>query len=264
MPELPDVEVYRRYLRRTSFGKRVRSARLAAPEMLEDTRPRALTSRMKGSRFKATRRRGKYLFTELDRGGWLLLHFGMTGELEHSRSGVAGDHVRLDVEFEDGSQLVFRDVRKLGRIGLVDDVDEYIEAHHLGPDALDARFDLDAFKRALAGRKTAIKATLMNQDVLAGVGNVYGDEILFQAGVHPAARTDRLGDETLRSLHRALVRVLKTAIDARADPERFPKSFIIPQRRPGGACPRCGRELKRITVSGRTTWYCPTDQKRRR
>lgn len=264
MPELPDVEIFRRYMQRTSLRKRIRDAELAAPEMLEDTSPRALKSRLKGEHLTATRRWGKYLFTELEDGGWLLLHFGMTGSLKHYRSQAPEDHVRLRLDFGDGSHLAFSDIRKFGRIGLVDDVEEYAREHNLGPDPLDRDFDLEAFRTALSGRKTAIKTTLINQEVLAGIGNVYADEILFQAGLNPQARTDQLRDETVKELYQAMGRVLEAAIRARARPDRLPKSFVIPQRRTGGECPRCGRELKKVTLGGRTTWFCSVDQRRLR
>jgi len=137
-------------------------------------------------------------------------------------------------------------------------VEEFIHARRLGADAL--KIPGKRFQEMLAGRRGGLKAMLMDQSLLAGVSNIYADEILFQARLHPARRVERLSKRQLAQLYRVLRRVLKKAVDARADVERMPASFLLRSRRQGGRCPRCGRKLKRATIAGRTTYYCEKDQ----
>jgi formamidopyrimidine-DNA glycosylase len=262
MPELPDVQVFKEYLDSTALHQRIRDVDVSADGMLENVSTRTVKSRLKGHELASTRRHGKNLFVRVTDDGWLRLHFGMTGELKYFKDDEeTPEHVRIRLDFSNGYHLAYVNVRKFGEIGMVDDVGSYVDEQGLGPDALD--LDLDGFRATLKGRRGAIKSTLMNQDVIAGIGNVYADEMLFAAGVDPRARTEKLGEDTLRDLHRAMGKVLRRAIGARVDVEKFPRSFLLPQRGAGGQCPRCGNELKRTKVSGRTTYYCPRDQKRR-
>lgn len=264
MPELPDVQVLKEYLDSTALHQRIADVTIDADDMLEDVSSRTLKSRLRKHSLRSTRRHGKHLFVEIAGDGWLRLHFGMTGELEYSKGErEPGAHVRLRLDFANGFHLDYRNTRKLGQIGLVDDVDEYIEQAGLGPDPLASEFDLASFRQALAGRRGTIKGALMNQSALAGIGNIYADEILFQAKLHPKAKVNRLKPKTVEQLHRSLQRVLSRAIEARVDPERFPDDFLLPHRDAGGSCPRCGRELQKTKVSGRTTYYCASDQRRR-
>lgn len=128
----------------------------------------------------------------------------------------------------------------------------------LGPDALDAAFDVAAMRTMLDGRRGSIKSALMNQRLVAGLGNVYSDETLFQASVLPSADADGLGKDRVRYVHREMLRVLRAAIDARV--EHFPDWFLLPLRGEGGPCPKCGTELESAEISGRTSWFCPGHQ----
>jgi formamidopyrimidine-DNA glycosylase len=195
MPELPDVQVFREYLDATALHQRIDDVTVSgAGELLHDVSARTLRDRLKGRSLAGTRRRGKHLFAKLSGNGWLRLHFGMTGELAYfKRRREAPDHVRLRLDFANGYHLAYRNVRKLGEIGLVDDVVEFVEAEGLGPDALDPELDLGAFREALGKRRGSVKGALMNQEVVAGIGNVYADEILLAAGGRPPAREARNG-----------------------------------------------------------------------
>jgi formamidopyrimidine-DNA glycosylase len=213
---------------------------------------------------ESTRRHGKHLFVRVSGDGWLRLHFGMTGEVRYFKDhGDAPEHTRLRLDFGGGYTLAYRNTRKLGEIGLVDDPDEFVREQGLGPDALSDDLGLRRFRELLENRRGTLKGTLMNQEVLAGIGNVYADEILFRAGLHPEARADRLRDDSVKKVHRSMRAVLKAAIDARVEAERFPRSFLLPDREEGAPCPRCGRGLRKTEVSGRATYYCPRDQRRK-
>ncbi len=260
MPELPDVEVYRRYLDAHALNQRVERVRVEQPHVLEDISPQALGRRLRRQPFTATRRHGKNLFVATASGReWLHLHFGMTGRLAYVPSTEpAPGHTTVRFDFVNGHTLAHVDQRKLGRVGLVTDPEDYITAHGLGPDALTVA--CDAFVQQGAQRNGGVKAWLMNQQALAGIGNVYADEILFRARLDPAVPLPQLDERRLAALHEATREVLEGAIDAAADPARIPPDWLLPHRRRGAACPRCGTPLDRRQVAGRTTWRCPACQ----
>lgn len=264
MPELPEVEISRRYLEATSLGRRIASVYVAAPEMVEGISSRSLRSRLEGRRFVRTRRHGKFLFAGLDRGGWLVLHFGMTGDLAYeSRQDAAPRHVRLRIDFADGSHLAFADQRKFGHIAFTTDPAAFARDRRLGADPLEPRLDFAAFKTSIARRRGALKPVLLDQRVVAGIGNIYADEILFRTGLHPRTRLERLDDRALRDLHRAILRVLTRAVRAQGDVDRLPRGSLLRQRHAGGRCPKCGRALARVVLGSRGTFYCPHDQQER-
>ena len=159
-------------------------------------------------------------------------------------------------------QVQWEAKRKLGELRLIQDVEAFIRAKELGPDALDDEFDFAAFRERLSGRRGMIKTRLMDQQIIAGIGNVYADEILFQARVHPKAHVDELDEEALRAVFDKMKAVLKTAIDHDAEPSQFPDDFIIPQRHEDGGCPVCGGSVERIKISGRSAYFCPRCQEK--
>ena len=261
MPELPDVELYKRHLDMTCLGRTIRHVAVGDARILADVSATELARRLEGARIIASRRHGKHLLVDLGPPGWLTLHFGMNGSLQHFTDGEDDppyDRVRFD--FADGHHLAYLNPRLLGRVGLAPDADAFVRAERLGPDALDPRFDLAAFERSLAGRKRDVKSLLMDQEVAAGIGNIYSDEILFQAGINPRTRCDRLDARARQRLFERIKAVLETAITSGAGAERLvdrlPSSFLIPHREKGGRCPRCGGEIASAKFSGRTAYYC--------
>lgn len=268
MPELPDVQVYKETLDATALHRRIEDVDVDADGMLYDVTALALVRRLKGEELAESRRHGKHLFVRVgEDNGWLRLHFGMTGELdawEKNEESAGDENVALRLDFDDGSHLAYRITRKFGEIGWVDDVDAFIEERELGPDPLDSGFGLREFRKVLEGRRGMIKTTLMTQEILAGLGNVYVDEILFQVGLHPEAATDELEDDTVKEIHRAMNRVIKAAVKARVDADEMPASFLLPHRTGDQHCPKCGQKLKRKAVGGRPTYFCPEDQQRER
>ena len=190
------------------------------------------------------------------------MHFGLNGALRHlDGSEAEPPYTRIRLDFDDGSHLAYINPRRLGAVGLVDDADSLIAAAELGPYALDPHFDLAAFQQILSRSRRDIKSVLMDQTAIAGIGNIYSDEILFQAGIHPKARAARLDSDTRKRLFRQVKCVLETAVErgagAELAPSALPGSFLLPQRRKGGRCPRCGGEIRTVKFSGRTAYYCP-------
>jgi formamidopyrimidine-DNA glycosylase len=260
MPELPDVEIFKQYLDATSLHKKIESAKVTDKRILQSVSQNRLTNALKGKTFHSTRRHGKYLFVELNNKTFLVLHFGMTGFLKYfKKMDRQPDHPRLLIEFANGYHLAYDCQRMLGQVSLTKEVEEFIKANDLGMDAMDV--DLENLRDVLVTSRATVKSALMNQKLLAGIGNVYSDEILFQAQVHPKTKANRLSEEQLERILSHTRKVLKTAIDCRADPEKMPKSYILPQRHSEGKCPRCEREIAKEKISGRSAYFCPQCQR---
>jgi len=271
MPELPDVETFKRYLDATSLHQRITGVDVRSAYVLKGVSARELERRLKGRSFESSCRHGKHLFVRADGDLWLRLHFGMTGSLRYSKDqeqaprpasaeASAGRHTRVLFVFANAHCLAFEDQRKFGEVSLVEDVDEYLRKRGLGPDALD--ISLSQFRELLGTHRGAVKTILLNQKLIAGIGNIYADEILFRARIHPATQVSALKEKKVAKLFRATRDILKKAIEAKADMDRMPKSWLLRHRGKGGKCPRCGRELKSATIGGRTAWFCAHCQNR--
>jgi formamidopyrimidine-DNA glycosylase len=261
MPELPEVETFKRYLDSTSLHQRIIGVDVRDAYVLQSISARELARRLKAHCFESSRRHGKHLFLRAGDQLWLRLHFGMTGSLEYLKQDeVAPKTARVIFRFEDNGRLAFDDQRKFGEIELIEDVDEFLQKRHLGPDALE--ISLSQSKAIIGKHRGAVKAILLNQNLIAGIGNLYADEILFRARVHPAAEAAKLSDKDLRRLFRATRYVLERATALKTDFSRLPKSWLLTDRGKGGKCPRCGRALRSATIGGRTSWFCAHCQKR--
>ncbi len=262
MPELPDVEVFRGYLDSTSLNQKIEKVQIYSPEILKGISASEMEIALKDNTFESTRRHGKYLFSELDTGRWLVFHFGMTGFLKYFKEmEKEPPHDRMLIEFLNGYHLSYDCQRKLGEIRITENVDKFTRETNLGIDALDIAFDPDWFREKLNSQRGSIKSTLMKQEFVAGIGNIYADEILFQSGVHPKARPNQLNDKTVKKLFTQIGKVLNKAIECEAQPERFPQNFIIPRRRTDQKCPKCGGKIEILKISGRSAYYCPKCQK---
>jgi formamidopyrimidine-DNA glycosylase len=192
---------------------------------------------------------------------WLRLHFGMTGWLQYlKRNEEPPKTARVLFSFANNRRLAFDDQRKFGEIEVIKDIDEFLQTRGLGPDALG--ISLSQFEAILGKHRGAVKAILLNQQLIAGIGNLYADEILFRVRMHPATEAVRLSDKDLTGLFRAMRYVLEKAIALKTDFNRLPKSWLLTHRGKGGRCPRCRRALKSAMIGGRTAWFCPHCQKR--
>jgi len=265
MPELPDVEAFKRVLARSGLRKTIGQVVVNDKRILGKLAAPKFISRLQGAKLVAARRYGKHLLANIDGGGWLTLHFGMTGALHFvPKSGPEPPFTRVRLDFADDGSLAYTNKRMIGRVGLIEDAADFIAAEKLGPDALDPRFDFAAFKAAVLGSHRDVKTVLMDQQLIAGIGNIYSDEILFQARINPAARVDELTPNVLKRLFMEIRTVLKTAIACGAGSEQFtdrmPKGALLPERKKGGHCPRCRSPLKVSKVGGRTAYCCPQCQ----
>ena len=261
MPELPEVETFKRYLDSTSLHQRIINVEVRDAYVLKHVSAHGLARRLKGRRFENSHRHGKHLFVRSGDELWLRLHFGMTGWLQYlKRDEETPNTARVLFRFGNNRRLAFDDQRKFGEVELIKNVDEFLQTRGIGPDALE--ITLSEFKLILGKHRGAVKAILLNQQLIAGIGNLYADEILFRARMHPGTDAGRLNDKDLNRLFRAMRHVLEKAIALKTDFNRLPKSWLLTHRGKRGRCPRCGRTLKSATIGGRTSWFCAHCQKR--
>lgn len=261
MPELPDVKIFQNYIKRTALNKQVQKTHVVKSKVLKNLSPQKITRFCKGHRIKDIKRIGKYLlfnFTGHDR--LLALHFGMTGEIVYEKQSKGlSEHALLSLDFSNNKRLSLIMPRKFGSIELTQSVDDFIKKHNLGPDLMS--LTKEDFVEKLINKKGSIKSALMDQSLFAGLGNIYSDEILFQAKIDPDSKLSALNKSQLKKIWQASQEVIKKSIKVKADPEKLPKNFIIPHRKRNEKCPKCKDEIKNKTSAGRSSYYCPKCQK---
>jgi formamidopyrimidine-DNA glycosylase len=268
MPELPEVETTVRGLERVLKGRRIERVEARRPD-LRRALPVDLGQRLTGARVVSLRRRAKYGVIDTDRGDTLVFHLGMSGKWRID-PGENAKHDHFIIETDDGRRLALNDARRFGSLDLVrtEELERWPPFKALGPEPLDLE-PLDLNKR-LAGRNAAIKLLLLDQRIVAGLGNIYVCEALFRAGIHPARAGGFVSIERLKRLVPAIHDVLDEAIAAGGSTLRdfaspdgelgyFPKRFAVYDRE-GQPC-RCGGTVKRIVQGGRSTFYCPRCQR---
>jgi formamidopyrimidine-DNA glycosylase len=271
MPELPEVETVRRGLEPAVVGRTVRDVRFT-PEghrLLQGAAPEAVRAALLGRRFTAACRRGKYLILPLDDGRSLVLHLRMTGRIEvEPATAPEGDFFRAAILLDDGNELRWRDVRRFGTWQLCDGLSE-LEAK-LGPEPLSAEFTVEALAAALFGRVAPVKSTLLDQRRVAGLGNIYVDEALHLARIHPTRPSGSLTAGELARLHAGLREVLEKGlrnfgttlrdfVNAYGQEGRNREHLLVYQRT-GLPCYRCGTAIGRIVLGGRGSHFCPVCQ----
>lgn len=259
MPELPENEAQRRLMERECLNRTIVSVELG-----EDTSYITLPGanergRLVGRQFTETRRHGKNIFLGSRTGPWMAVHLGMTGKLiPFDAPDPPPDKTKLLIGFEGDRRLAFRCPRKLGKVRIVDDVDAFIEAQGLGPDAL--AIGRQAFTDRLGKSRSPIKAALMDQSRLAGVGNLWSDEALYQLGLAPTAPANELSAGALETLHETVGRLLEAAVAADADYSKLPGDWLIHHRTKGADCTRCSGTIATAKVGGRTSYFCTKHQ----
>ncbi len=259
MPELPDVEVFKKAADK-SIGHKVEDITVK-DEKFPGATKNSLGRHVKNQEVKNTTRRGKYLFIEMDSWFALVLHFGMTGFLSYRAiDSETPPYAKCIFKLSNDHKLIYVSKRKLGKIEITDDIEKYIEEQELGPDALD--INQADFLSKIKESKATVKSFFMNQSALSGIGNIYADEILFQACVHPRQKAHQLTKGQGQELYKQMGKVLKTAIKEQADAGRMPEYFLLPKRKEGEECPRGKGKIEKIKISGRTGYYCPDCQKK--
>ena len=272
MPELPEVETVRVGIAGVLEGARVTDVTIADPRLVRPFDPKLVAAELRGERVEGVERRGKYLIVRFESGRVLLIHLRMTGSFRVAASGSLADdpHRRAVLRLDNGSDVAYRDVRRFGTWELLEpgDLAPYL-ARRLGPEPL-GRLSSQRLGERLGGRRTSLKAALLDQRTVAGLGNIYVDEALWYARLDPLRRADSLDSDELKRLHRAIRRALRLGIErqgaslrdyAQPDGESggMQHEFRV-YGREGEPCDRCGTPVAKTRVAGRGTHYCPRCQ----
>ena len=269
MPELPEVETIRSYLAPKLAGRRFERVTILDPRLTRPEPPETVAAALDGERVAQVARRGKYLVFAFESGRHLLLHLRMTGSLRHAPGGKLGDdpYRRAVVRLDDGSDVAYRDVRRFGTWLLLQpgELEGYLQGR-VGVEPLASRFTTSALARALAGRRAPVKAVLLDQRAVAGVGNIYADEALWRARIHPARPGGTLPAQEVAALRGAVRAALRAGIARQGatlrdyrDPaggEGAMQDDFRVYGRDGKPCSRCGAPIEKSRVAGRGTWYC--------
>jgi formamidopyrimidine-DNA glycosylase len=275
MPELPEVETVRLSLHNRIVGQKITAVRIGDfAGVLGGDEPSAFSARIVGREIVGTRRRGKYILIDLDDDSLLLIHLRMTGNLVL----VPGQDPQLrfehlSLELENGATLRFSDQRKFGRVLHYPPGNTNLVDGKVGPEPLSDEFTADVLAKSLARRSGPIKSTILNQKIVAGIGNIYADEALFRARIHPLSPANQLNFEEIRGLHRAIRQVLREGLgnrgtsishfrDGNGDQGNNQSNLrVYGKGRSENACPRCGRPLTFLVIGGRSSHFCPNCQR---
>jgi formamidopyrimidine-DNA glycosylase len=272
LPELPEVETIRRDLLPRVVGRTIAEVRVipGSERLIQAPSPEELCRSLAGRRIENLSRHGKYLFFRLGDGRHLVVHLGMTGALLHRSSDAPRDaYERIIFELDDKSELRYTDLRKFGALSLVGNLGPL--RARLGPDALADGFSAEALRSTIERRRAPIKAVMMDQAAVAGLGNIYSEEALFRARIRPQRAAYRLRKKEVARLHEAIGQVLHEAMGHRGSSfrdyvdadgrEGQHQWHVRVYRRTDEPCYTCGRPIKRIVVGGRSTHFCPRCQK---
>jgi formamidopyrimidine-DNA glycosylase len=271
MPELPEVETVRSMLEPMLVGRLLEDVEIRDERLTRPFDPVTVAAELEGQRVAAVRRRGKYLVVQFENGRALLVHLRMTGSFRRLEDDETA-HVRAVLTLDDGTQVGYRDVRRFGTWLIVEpeQLDEYLGAR-LGAEPLERGFGPAALAGRLANRRAPIKAAILDQRTVAGLGNIYADEALWRAQVHPLRPARDLEPDEVRKLHRGVRRALEIGIARQgatlrdyAQPDGRRGSMQLEFRvygRGGEPCTRCGTPIEKTRVGGRGTWYCPNCQR---
>lgn len=273
MPELPEVETVVRFLGKRLVARTLTKVRLSRNDIVA-TGGRGLARRLTGARVEAVRRRGKLIVIDFQGGTSLAIHLRMTGQLVVRDAASTENHVHFTATLDDGAFLVYRDIRRFGRFyyGATVDLDSFSPSGAMGPEPLE--LSEQRFSQLLRSQRRMLKALLLDQSFLAGLGNIYVDEALFAARLHPRTPSSTVSDRKARELGRAITAVLQAAIRAggttisdyvQADGSTggFKVSLEV-YGRTGSPCPRCARPITHITAAGRSTHICGQCQRPRK
>jgi formamidopyrimidine-DNA glycosylase len=272
MPELPEVETVRRDLNRLLPGMVIGQVQGLFPGSVKGIGFKKFSETIQGAKIVKVSRRAKYLLILLDSGLTLIIHLKMTGVLQRQqKDDPLPRSARIIFYFEDGTRLVFSDQRKFGSIKLTSEPNELPEIKKLGTEPLESKFTPAVLQQRLAGRKGPVKTVLLDQTVLAGLGNIYVLEALHRAGIAPQRSTDTLKNDQIKKLHSAVTRTLKEAIAARGssvdtyrDGQGKSGWFQVKHRvydREGQSCKKCGHTIVKEMFRGRGTYWCPKCQR---
>lgn len=262
MLELPDVECLRKCITTCCLDRKIVAINVGDETVLVDEHPASFRDQVVGSAFVRTLRRGRHVFIELSTGRWIVLYFGDRGYLRYGgMDWSVSPEQRLAFAFDGDFSLACVDDSFSGYVTTTCRPSVFARRRRLGPDALDPALEVDTFIDLMYRTPVAVKSALMDQTLVSGIGDIYSDEILFQARIHPVARTTDLPRELLAELYRAMRDVLETASEACAQVDLLPDSYATRHRHTDHTCPVCGERMRLIHVAGKTCHTCVNCQK---
>ena len=270
MPELPEVETVARSLRPQLIGRKITGVKNSWSRHIDRPDYSEFVDRARDRTITGVSRRGKFLLFSLDNVDSLIIHLRMSGHLAVTSPEIPVDkHTHTLFELDNGQELRFRDTRKFGRVYLVTDLDDVVG--NLGPEPLEDEFTAEILAEILRGKRRVLKPFLLDQTMIAGIGNIYADEALFYAGLHPRRRTDTLDAQDIKKLHEGIQHVLRlgikregASIDTYLKPDGQKGNMqedVMVFRRTGLPCFNCGGPIQRIVLGGRSTHFCEHCQK---
>ena len=259
MPELPEVEGYKKYIDSTVLNQKIKQFECRDNRLLKAS-TEEFEKYLINEELTETVRIGKYLFVKTSGKKILVIHFGMTGRPNYYKEeDERPKYGHIVLTFQNGFHFAYENKRKFGWWDLIDSIEEYKEDHKLSDDARD--LSLKDFKTSLQNRKTFIKAVLMDQSVAAGVGNWMADDILYQSKIHPQRKVQDLSEKEIEDIFKAMKNVIEIAIKNDAHYDDFPDYFLIHNRKEGATCFHTGGKIEKIKVGGRSTYFSPEWQK---
>jgi formamidopyrimidine-DNA glycosylase len=254
MPELPEVNTFQRYFDGTSLHQRIESVEVQDDKIIRNVSGEEFIDKLTGRTFVGSYRRGKYLFAKLDNDQHVLLHFGMTGDLNYySEPEERTRHERFVFHFENGQHLGFDCPRKFAKIRYIEDLELYLQDIKLGEDAL--VISEEDFLQKMEGKTATIKGFLLNQAQVAGVGNLYADEICYQTKIHPGSRSNNLNLQQKQAIYQAMKNILQEAIDRNAYYKEYPENWFWEWRKEDRPGPDGEGMVRRTKIAGRTTYF---------
>lgn len=257
MPELPEVAYQKVYIDSTSLHQKIVKVDTGAAKIFQSP-IKDFERILLGNQFTETDQLGKYLFLKLKEEGYLVVHFGMTGKMDYFQHDEIQKHAQLTLTFTDGGKLSFVCPRKFGKLFLTDSMETFRKEKDLGPHA--TKISMDEFQKLFEGKRGAVKTALMDQSFIAGLGNLYVDEMLFQSGIHPKSKTENLKAKELKEMYKNMVNILDVVTKSKTEGVGIPDGYLRKHRTVGEDCPNGKGVVEMIKIGGRSTYFCPECQ----
>ncbi|MGI8893142.1 MAG: DNA-formamidopyrimidine glycosylase family protein [Bacteroidia bacterium] len=258
MPELPELAAFKKFIDENCLHRKIQKLKVEDRTLLKGISSQGFGRKIKGREFISSERYGKYLFLKIKNEGYVMFHFGLTGSLEfYKDTKDKPEYGKIFIYFSDKNILAYNSRRKLGYVRYIGDKKEYIKSKKLGPDAL--ALTKGMFDKLVSDHKGVVKAFLMNQKIIAGIGNEYSDEILYQARLHPLSKIENIDHQ---KLFNKLNSVLNKAVEINTNGKEYPDSWLIKNRKEGDNCPDCEGIIKKAVIAGRSSYFCPECQER--
>lgn len=257
MPELPEVAYQKIYLESTSLHQQIVNVETGADKIFQSPK-KEFVDTLSGNELISSSQIGKYLLVELKKKGFLVIHFGMTGKLDYFKHDETHKHAQLTLTFDNGGKLSFICPRKFGKLFLTESIATFKQQQNLGPHATELK--KADFHKLFEKKKGNVKTALMDQSFIAGLGNLYVDEMLFQSGIHPKSKAENLEKSDLEIMYKNMIEVLETVTKCKSEGVAVPDSYLRSQRTEGETCPKGNGKIEMIKVGGRSTYFCPECQ----